>query len=106
MNAVGAAVTVEKLALSGNECMKIGRKVIEENEELKREFLECCTDSALEQKEKDNIYNGLVTKVCNARFGAVLKIYKDRTIGRQGNKRADQALRSKLKSVTSNEAGK
>ena len=84
MTAVAAAVTEDKLVLSGNKCMKEGREEVKGNKELRREYLEWCKESSLDKKEKVKLYEELVFKVCNARFGAVLKAYKDKTIGRQG----------------------
>ena len=105
INSVASSLTRNDLSLSGNQCMEEAREKVMENDEVKRDFMDCCKESNLNLKEKEKIYGQLVVKVCNARFGSILKAYKDSTIGRQGTKRTDQSLRSKLKSVTSNEAG-
>ena len=106
MNAVGSAVTDQKIVLTGTQCMELGRKVVQENGELIQAFLDCSSSSALGEEDKLEMYEDIVCKVCNARFGTVLKAHKDRTIGRQGSQRSDEPLRARLKSVTSNEAGK
>ena len=45
------------------------------------------------------LYKKLVTKVCNARFGAVLKRFKDKTTGCQGKQVSDMAVRAELKAT-------
>jgi len=84
MTAVGAAVTDRSITLNGNECMQVGREVVAGHTDLKEEFLDLCGGCCLSDEDKEKMYHKLVEKVCNARFGAILRRYKDATIGRQG----------------------
>ena len=105
MNAVAAAVTEGKLTLKGKKAMKEGRQAIMNNDDIKQSFMDFCVGYEVENDTKkaiwkalvDKSWNALVDKVCNARFGAVLKVHKDRTTGRAGSKRSDMALRAERK---------
>ena len=101
MEVVAGAVSDHSIVMSGNDCMELGRKLVQENIQLQFNFLECCKESLLDMTWKVDIYDELVKKVCNARFGMVLKAHKDRTIGRQGSKTSDQPLRVELKAKSS-----
>ena len=46
------------------------------------------------------MYEELLIKVCNARFGAVLDQHKDKTIGSRGSKESSVALRTELKVIS------
>jgi hypothetical protein len=84
--------------------MIIGEAIVGSSTELRNEFIEFCEGSQLEHKMKMEIYKDLVVKVCHARFGAVLRKYKDKTVGRQGAKRTAVTLRGELKPVKTTES--
>ena len=99
MKLVAEAVDVKKFKNLGNECIKKGRKLVTENTEVREQFMECSKNSSLPEEEKKEIYNELIDKICNAKFGSVVRDYKDKNISRQGKKTSDMALRSELKAT-------
>lgn len=77
--------------------MRIARKSVKDNKDIKKMFLESSKESDLEENKKMDLLNKLTDKVCNARFGAVLRQYKDHETGRRGVNRSDTSLRAGLK---------
>jgi len=106
MTAVAAAVTELKLVTRGPEAMKRGRGFVLDKEDIKKEFMTFCEEYKLPPQLKEKIYKALVDKICNPRFGAIMKVHKEKTTGRKGTKRADQAVRTKLKATTGNKKQK
>jgi len=86
IKAVGEAVTEERIVTEWNVCMANGRREVKINATIKDRFYESSTYSSLSTEEKETILDQLVDKVCIARFGAILRAHKDRTIGRQGTR--------------------
>ena len=95
--AAAEAMSEEKMEREGNKCMKEGRKKVKEKKEIERVFLECSIESDLEEEKRLELLDKLINKVCNARFGAVLRKCRDHKTGSQGDQRSDQSLRGKLK---------
>ena len=96
---VAKAVTDGSIRDEGNSCMEMGRKLVKNDESIKKLFLDSSQSHPMEKKEKLTLLEMIIDKVCNARFGAVLRKYKDHETGRRGEKTSDLSLRGKLKAM-------
>jgi len=102
MNCLGAAITDKSMLVDGNECMRIGTEKVTANQKLRQEFMDYCEEYDLTEARKADLYAKLVDKACHARFGGVLRVHTDTTIGRQGSKKADMHLRPQMKALGNN----
>jgi len=97
---VSGALSQELMKRDGDQCMQNARNRVKESiEELRRMFLIRAKNHPLQQAKKLEVMDKLVEKVCNARFGAVLRLFKDHETGRRGDKKSDTTLRGSLKAL-------
>ena len=97
--AAAEALSEEKTKREGNKCTKKERKKVKENKEIREIFLlECNKESEPEEEKRLVLMDKLIEKMsCNARFGAVIRLFKDHETGRRGDKKSDTALRAPMK---------
>ena len=86
----------------GKELMSVIRNAFNQNrmdrkearERLKLMFLDCVNGiGSLDKLGKVEVFDSLLEKTTNARFGIVLTNYKDNNTGRQGKHRTDGTFR-------------
>jgi hypothetical protein len=97
MEEVAEALSEDLIKSEGNKCMKKARATVKANKEISIIFLESSKNHPLEESRKLKLLDRIITKACNARFGAVFRLFKDHHTGRRGDKKSDTSLRAALK---------
>lgn len=97
-NAMSQSTMVEE----GNSSLKLARKRVREaREELKALFFESFNAGncrqALSDEEVEMLFDKLVDKTCNARFGVEIELFKEENTKRGGESASGQTLRPNLK---------
>jgi hypothetical protein len=97
VKAVGEALSEDLIKRDGNKSMVKARKTVQANKSITQQFLECSKDCSLEESRKLRVLEWLVEKTCNARFSAVINLFKDHETGRRGDRKSDTSLRAPMK---------
>ena len=102
MSVIRNAFNQNRMDREGDDAPRNARvEVKEARERLKLMFLDCVNGiGSLDKLGKVEVFDSLLEKTTNARFGMVLKNYKANNTGRQGKHRTDGTFRGALKAKT------
>jgi hypothetical protein len=103
LKVVESAVTQKTIQKEGDDFWQLGlERVDAEKRRLLALFLQCGTSAALETDKKKEMFDFLVQKTLNARFGRETTAYKNHNTRRHGTYCEDQAFRPQMKSIGKN----